>query len=211
MGVGRMSAGWMGAAMLLLAMRAEAAIVSGWNLNGIDPTQNTVVDATAGSGSLDFSGLGATASVLQGTTLGAMKGELAGESLVAVGTLANQTSFRFDFDRTGFEGLALSFATRRSATGASMNRVECWTGLAWETVLAFSSNATTWELVSVKLSALDASDGGYASIRFVIDGATSSSGSLRFDNILVTGSAVPAPGALALVGLAGACARRRRG
>lgn len=195
---------------LLAAVGAEAAIVAGWNLNGIDPTQNTVVGASAGAGSLDFGGLGATASVLQGTTLGALKGELAGDSLVAIGTLANQTSFRVDFDRTGFDGLVLSFATRRSATGASMNRVECWTGLAWETVASFGSNASAWELVTVKLSALDASDGGYASIRFVLDGATSSSGSLRFDNISVTGVAAPAPGAIALLGLAGLSARRRR-
>ena len=195
---------------VVVAARADAAIIAGWNLNGIDPTQNTVVGSTTGSGSLDFSGLGATASVLQGTTLGAMKGDLAGDSLVAIGTLANQTSFRIDFDRSEFSGLVLNFATRRSATGASMNRVECWTGLAWETVASFSSNPSTWEIVSVKLAALDASAGGYASIRFVLDGATSSSGSLRFDNIVVSGSLVPAPGAIALLGLAGLSARRRR-
>ena len=91
-----------------------------------------------------------------------------------------------------------------------MNRVECWTGLAWETVASFSSNPSTWEIVSVKLAALDASAGGYASIRFVLDGATSSSGSLRFDNLVVSGSLVPAPGAIALLGLAGLSARRRR-
>lgn len=198
------------AAALFAAAGAAASVVAAWNLNGIDPAQNTVVDATAGSGTLDFSGLGATAGVLQGTTLGALPGELAGESLVAVGTLANQTSFRFDFEATGWENLMLSFATRRSATGASMNRVECWNGLAWETVTSFASNASTWELVTVKLSAIDASTGGYASVRFVLDGATSSSGSLRFDNIAVTGTAAPAPGALALLGLAGIASRRRR-
>lgn len=198
------------AAALFAAAGAAASVVAAWNLNGIDPAQNTLVDATAGSGTLDFSGLGATAGVLQGTTLGALPGELAGESLVAVGTLANQTSFRFDFEATGWENLMLSFATRRSATGASMNRVECWNGLAWETVTSFASNASAWELVTVKLFAIDASTGGYASVRFVLDGATSSSGSLRFDNIAVTGTAAPAPGALALLGLAGVASRRRR-
>jgi len=198
------------AAVLLAASRAEAGVVVAWNLNGIDPAQNTLIEANAGSGSLDFSGLGATAGVLQGTTLGALQGDIAGESLVAVGTLANQTSFRFDFDATGWESLLLTFATRRSATGASMNRVECWNGLAWETVASFTSNATTWELVTVKLAAIDASNGGYASVRFVLDGATSSSGSLRFDNIAVSGTATPAPGAVALLAVAGAASRRRR-
>lgn len=193
-----------------MATRAEAAVVASWNLNGIDPLQNTVIGASTGVGTLDFGGLGATASVLQGTTLGALKGEVAGDSLAAIGTLANGTSLRLDFETSGHQDLVVSFATRRSATGASSNRLECWTGLAWETVLNFSSNATTWELVSVKLSGLGVSAGGYASMRFVLDGATSSSGSLRFDNISVSGSAVPAPGALALLGLAGCVVRRRR-
>lgn len=193
-----------------VATRAEAAVVASWNLNGIDPLQNTVIGASTGVGTLDFGGLGATASVLQGTTLGALKGEAAGESLAAIGTLANGTSLRLDFETTGYQDLVVSFATRRSATGASSNRLECWTGLAWETVLNFTSNATTWELVSVKLNALGISEGGYASMRFVLDGTTSSSGSLRFDNISVSGSSVPAPGALALLGLAGCVGRRRR-
>jgi len=193
-----------------VATRAEAAVVASWNLNGIDPLQNTVIGASTGVGTLDFGGLGATASVLQGTTLGALKGEVAGESLAAIGTLANGTSLRLDFETTGYQDLVVSFATRRSATGASSNRLECWTGLAWETVLSFTSNATTWELVSVKLNALGISEGGYASMRFVLDGTTSSSGSLRFDNISVSGSSVPAPGALALLGLAGCVGRRRR-
>jgi len=193
-----------------VATRAEAAVVASWNLNGIDPLQNTVIGASTGVGTLDFGGLGATASVLQGTTLGALKGEVAGDSLAAIGTLANGTSMRLDFETTGYQDLVVSFATRRSATGASSNRLECWTGLAWETVLNFTSNATTWELVSVKLNALGISEGGYATMRFVLDGATSSSGSLRFDNISVSGSSVPAPGALALIGLAGCVGRRKR-
>ena len=190
--------------------RAQAALVASWNLNGIDPLQSTVVGASAGVGTLDFGGLGATASVLQGTTLGALKGEVAGDALAAIGALANGTSMRLDFATAGYQNLVLNFATRRSATGASSNRLECWTGLAWETVFSFSSNASTWELLTVKLAPIPAFDGGYASMRFVIDGATSSSGSLRFDNISVSGTPAPAPGALALLGLAGFVSRRRR-
>lgn len=195
---------------VVLGARAQAAVVASWNLNGIDPLQNTVVGASTGVGTLDFGGLGATASVLQGTTLGALKGEVAGDALAAIGTLANGTSMRLDFATAGYQNLVVSFATRRSATGASSNRLECWTGLAWETVFSFASNATTWELLSVNLAPMPAFDGGYASMRFVIDGATSSSGSLRFDNISVSGTPAPAPGALALLGLAGCISRRRR-
>lgn len=197
-------------AVLSFAGSARAAVIAAWNMNGVDPLQNTVFAATTGSGTLDFGGLGATASVLQGTTLGAQKGELAGDSLAAIGTLANGTSMRLDFETTGYQDLLVSFATRRSATGASNNRLECWNGLAWETVLQFASNSAAWELMSVKIAPMPSLETGFASMRFVVDGATSSSGSLRFDNISVSGTAVPAPGAIALLGLAGCVARRRR-
>jgi len=82
--------------------------------------------------------------------------------------------------------------------------------MGWASALAFSSNSTAWELITVKLVGASGVDDGFASLRFVLDGATSSSGSLRFDNISVTGTATPAPGALALLGLAGCASRRRR-
>jgi MYXO-CTERM domain-containing protein len=197
-------------AALAIAVGANGAVIAAWNLNGVDPLQNTVFGATTGAGTLDFSGLGASASTLQGTVLGAQKGELAGEALAVVGTLGNGTSMRLDFETFGYRDLTLSFATRRSATGASANRIEYWSGFTWLTAAEFTSNATTWEVVTVKLATADFLEKGYASLRFVLDGATSGSGSLRFDNISVSGSAVPAPGALALLGLAGCAARRRR-
>lgn len=189
---------------------AQAAVVASWNMNGIDPLQTTVMVATNGTGWLDFGGLGSTASALQGTTLGAQKGEVAGDALAAIGTLSNGTSLRVDFETIGYRDLTVSFATRRSATGASSNRLEYWDGMGWATALAFSSNSTAWELITVKLVGASGVNDGFASLRFVLDGATSSSGSLRFDNISVTGTATPAPGALALLGLAGCAARRRR-
>lgn len=198
------------ASSYLVADGAQGAVIAAWNLNGVDPLQTTVFAATTGAGTLDFSGLGASASALQGTALGAQKGELAGESLAVVGTLGNGTSMRLDFETFGYRDLTLSFATRRSATGASANRIEYWSGFTWLTAAEFTSNATAWEVVTVKLAAQDFLEKGFASLRFVIDGATSSSGSVRFDNLSVSGSAVPAPGALALLGLAGCAARRRR-
>jgi MYXO-CTERM domain-containing protein len=115
-----------------------------------------------------------------------------------------------DFQTVGYLDLVLSFATRRSATGAAANRVEYWTASGWVTAAKFTSNATAWELVSLKLAAGDFLANGSASLRFVVDGATGSTGSIRFDNISVSGSAIPAPGAIALLGLAGVLSRRKR-
>lgn len=193
-----------------IAGSARGSVVASWNMNGVDPLQTTVLNAASGTGWLDFGGLGSTASVLQGTTLGALKGEAAGDALAAIGTLANGTSMRVDFETIGYRDLSVSFATRRSATGASVNRLEYWDGMAWVTALQFASNSAAWELLTVKLAGADELEDGIASLRFVIDGATSASGSLRFDNLVVTGTATPAPGALALLGLAGCVSRRRR-
>ena len=143
------------ASSYLVAAGAQGAVIAAWNLNGVDPLQTTVFAATTGAGTLDFSGLGASASALQGTALGAQKGELAGESLAVVGTLGNGTSMRLDFETFGYRDLTLSFATRRSATGASANRIEYWSGFTWLTAAEFTSNATAWEVVTVKLAAQD--------------------------------------------------------
>jgi MYXO-CTERM domain-containing protein len=48
-------------------------------------------------------------------------------------------------------------------------------------------------------------------IRFRATGAASgSSGSNRIDNVIISGDAVPAPGAVALLAVAGLASRRRR-
>ena len=59
------------------------------------------------------------------------------------------------------------------------------------------------------LATLSALDGAAtAFLRVTFDGATSSTGNNRLDNIQF--NAIPAPGAIALLGLAGLAARRRR-
>jgi MYXO-CTERM domain-containing protein len=43
-----------------------------------------------------------------------------------------------------------------------------------------------------------------------VNGASNSGGNNRLDNIIFSADAVPAPGAMALLGVAGLCANRRR-
>ncbi len=196
--------------MGLAAASAHGSIVAAWNLNGIDPAAGMSYAATTGTGTLDFASIGAGASVLQGTTLGGQTGELAGDALAAIGTVSNGTALRLDFETTGYTDLVVSFATRRSSTGASANRLEYWNGLGWTSVLDFASNTTAWELVTLKLNPADFMGTDFAALRIVVDGATGSTGSIRFDNLTIAGNAVPAPGALALIALASCVARRRR-
>ena len=191
--------------------RADAALIAAWNLNALDPASSVVLPASSGVGTLDCGPLGAGLGLMQGTTLGAQAGELAGSALAVVGSVYNQASFRVELATDGFTDLAFSFATRRSSTGFASNRIEYWSGLGWRTIANFSSNATAWELQSYSLASTGATGNGFLTLRFVIDGATGSTGSIRFDNIAVTGTPVPAPaGAIALLGLAGCVSRRRR-
>ena len=190
---------------------AEASVIGAWNMNGVDPTISTAFAATTGAGTVDFSGVGTGASVLQGTTLGAQTGELAGDALAVVGTVANGTAIRLDFESFGYQNLVLTFATRRSATGFGNNHVEYWSGLGWTSIGSFNPSTTAWEVQTFDLSSLSLLENNFATLRIVIDGATGSTGSIRFDNFTLSGDAVPAPaGAFALIGLAGCAARRRR-
>lgn len=198
-------------ALGLAGSRADAALIAAWNLNGFDPVSGPLVSASTGSGTLDCTGLGTGLGLMQGTTLGAQPGEAAGNALAVVGNTYNQASFRVEVATDGYTDLALSFATRRSSTGFASNRIEYWSGLGWRTLTTFSSNATAWEVQSHSLANLGAVGDGYLTLRIVIDGATGSTGSIRFDNFAVTGNAVPAPaGAIALLGAAGLVSRRRR-
>jgi MYXO-CTERM domain-containing protein len=57
-------------------------------------------------------------------------------------------------------------------------------------------------------SNLDASATAY--VRLTFSGASSASGNNRLDNFIFSADAVPAPGALALLGVAGLASGRRR-
>lgn len=188
------------------------SVVAGWNMNAIDPaTGDGTIGASVGNGWCDHRAFGTGASALLGTALGALEGDPAGESLSIAGSTHNGSALVLAFDTTGYRDLSLSFAVRRSSTGFAQSRIEYWTGFAWSAVEAFDASTSGWEVRTVDLSKYAALEDGGASLRFVVDGATSGSGSIRFDNIVVSGSMVPAPGAaaLALAGL-GLATRRRR-
>ncbi len=163
-----------------------------------------------GNGTLDFTSFGTGATSLGGTDLNAQASVLAGDSLGLSGMSHNGAFAQIDLSTAGMADLSLSFATRRTATGFSNNRVEAWIGGSWTLVSTFSGPTTTWEVITVDLSALNALENGLASLRLVFDGATSGSGNIRIDNLTIEGSAVPVPGAVALLGLAGVLGTRRR-
>jgi hypothetical protein len=195
------------------ASPASAGLVAAWNMNGIAPSVSTSLFASSGKGVIDLGGpdgFAGGAGTLAGTTLGALEGDLAGDALSVSGMAYNGKAMRIDVATAGLRDLVFGFATRRSSTGFASCRIDCWDGLMWVPVTSFAPSSVAWEIVSVDLSSFDMLEDGQASLRVVLDGATSSTGSMRFDNLALSGSTVPAPGALALLAVAGCATRGRR-
>lgn len=189
---------------------ASAEVVAYWHFNGFDPANGPVVAASSGSGSLDCSSFGTGLTAFGGTDVNALEGVVAGDSLGLTGSSHNGSIAQFNVGTAGFADLTLSFAARRSSTGFGNDRLEALVSGVWTLVTTFNPSTVAWTSVSINLSDYDTLENGNAAFRMVFDGATSGSGTVRFDNVTVSGSAVPAPGAMALVGLAGLVGSRRR-
>lgn len=198
------------AAVMAIGAAGTAAgdVVAHWNFNGFGSETGTV-PATVGTGSFDFRGVLGGASSMTGTVLNGLTGAVAGEAFGVVGSAYNGRYVQIDFTSLGQPDLSLSFATRRSGTGFSNNRIDALLDGAWTTVASFNPSSTDWGVFSVDLAAAGVAAGA-ASLRIVFDGATSSVGSVRIDNLSVMGTPVPGPGALSVAALATAVAGRRR-
>ena len=128
----------------------------------------------------------------------------------------------------GYSGVSISWDQTRSGTGpATFDAVMSVDGGAnWTTILAGYSviqaglagtNTTSWSSVTPQaaftLTAVaSAAANGQANVLFRLRSTvtTAAAGTNRVDNIVVSGTAIPAPGALALLGVAGLIGARRR-
>jgi hypothetical protein len=131
------------------------------------------------------------------------------------------------FDTVGYTSVNFSWDMTRSSTGPATWVIEMSVNggsfvslidnFALSSSISFSSttyNPAATTTVSLGALADDAST-VTVRIRALVDGVNSTGafapgGTARIDNILVNGNLIPAPGAVALLGLAGLAARRRR-
>ena len=143
--------------------------------------------------------------------------------------------YQASFSGTGYTGLSFAWDFTRSTTGPAT-----WTvimsvdgGTNWSTLMATYTpivnsatptgagtwNTSTYIAAYTSSIALGASADNASSIivrvQALVDPVNSSGtyqagGTARIDNVFVNGTAVPAPGAVALLGVAGLAARRRR-
>lgn len=188
------------------------------------------LDGTNGSGNFFVPASGTTNTELNafgGTTVNAdtsigMSTVTTGAAALAVlgglGQAANGKSIVFAFSMSGYQDLTISYATQRTSTGFTTQLLEYSTdGISWSLIgsntaiqSSFSATSTPAGVATV-FSGISGLDGAAtAFVRMTLTGATSSSGNNRFDNIVLSAQLIPAPGAVALLCVAGALGARRR-
>jgi len=200
----------MGAAGLLLgACRAQAEVVAAWHFNGLGGSVPAELAADVGQGSADFGAFTGGLGSLTGTDVNALSGHEPGQSLTITGSGQNGKGVQLTVRTAGMRQLSLSLAARRSSSGFAQTFVEVWDGENWIVAGQFSANTTQWQQHQFSLADFAHAENGTAWLRLRVEGATSGSGNMRVDNLRVEGTAVPAPGGAAAVGVAAALVGRR--
>ena len=182
---------------------ASAEVVCGWNFNSID-REATSVSADHGTGLLDLTAIQDSNAVFEGTGLNAYEKDAAGTAIGIRGLGANGKWVELVFSADG--PMELTFAYRATPSGFDENQVMLLEGDDWITVGSFGGAEAdgSWHEQMLVLPERK----GDTRLRLLVDGAESSSGTIRFDNLRV--QAVSAPSALLACGTGCMVLRQRR-
>ena len=208
-------------AVIATASAASADVIAGWSI----PT--AVTATTAATYSYGAANLGAlvSGSMLSGTHSSA---STAWSSPAGNGSTYALSSngwnvgdyYQISLATTGYSAVSVAWDQTRSGSGpAGFEAVlSVDGGSTFSSLGSYTVNAVTW---SASAPVTTSSFGSVASaadnqasviIRFkvVTAGTSTTTGTNRIDNIVVSGTAIPAPGAIALLGVAGLVGARRR-
>ena len=216
------------AATSLISMSASAAVIASWSMATAIPAATTGTSYNYGvanggefaSGTMLSSGHAAAATTYSSPTGNGSTYAFSSNNW-AIGDY-----YQVSVSTIGYSGVSISWDQTRSSTGpATFDAVMSVDGGAnWTTILAGYSviqaglagtNTTSWNsttsqaaftLTAVAGAAADERANVLFRLRSTV--TTTAAGTNRIDNFIV--SAVPAPGAIALLGLAGLIGRRRR-
>lgn len=183
---------------------AAAEIVAAWDFDNVEPGSLTV-DASHGFGVIDLGSLGAVSTTFQGTTLNAPFDWGPGNALAFVGAPSEGGGMTISVDDV-VGPVAVSFAARRSPTGARWVDAEFWDGRGWVPAATFETGGD-WMVHAFEVPKPSELDRVF--MRLTPAGTESPNGTIRFDNLVIE-SAVPSPGGVALAAIAGSRGRRRR-
>lgn len=201
------------------AMNANADLVACWNFNSYAGGSSSIA-ADQGSGTLNLSMWGGPLASTSGTTMNAMPGDPAGNALQLQrgnpGPGGNGTPIEFVFSMSGFQDLTVSFATVIVGNFAHAFTTGSWEwsidGISFNAIAGnTAATSMSWEMHTVDLSSIAAlNDATTVTLRYTLDGAGHQNGRVALDNVQLNASLIPAPGALALLGVAAFVGVRRR-
>ena len=216
------------AATSLISMSASAAVIASWSMPTAVPAATTGTSynyGAANSGELTSGTMLSSAHAVAATTYSSPTGNGSTYSL-STNNWTIGDYYQVSVSTIGYSGVSISWDQTRSSTGpATFDAVMSVDGGAnWTTILAGYSviqaglagtNTTSWNsttsqaaftLTAVAGAAADEQANVLFRLRSTV--TTTAAGTNRIDNFIV--STVPAPGAIALLGLAGLIGRRRR-
>ncbi|HKG77826.1 MAG TPA: PEP-CTERM sorting domain-containing protein [Pyrinomonadaceae bacterium] len=194
------------------AARADELAV--WNFNDSD------LNVDHGNGTLTSSLNVVNVLFAAGTTNNARQGDIAGQALSLQGGTGNANNGRnltFNVSTLGFSNIIVSFATQGTSTGFNSNQFQYSLdgisfvdfGPPYVPLTAFGAVPLVFSLSSI----LALNNNPNAAFRIVFNGATSSTGNNRIDNVVFEGTngSVPEPTTVLLLlsGLGGLYKMRR--
>lgn len=200
------------AGLLTVPGVARADEIALWNFNDM----NVIVDR--GAGTLTTTANPANVGFSSGLSLQAQMGDPAGSSLAIQNARNNGSILELHVSTVGFDSIGFRVAFQRNATGFNLLTAQySIDGINFNPLV--STNGIPDEpaegFVLVFFNSPSVLDNQpLFTIRMIVDGASSDTGLIRLDNILISGTptAVPEPATLLLMGtgLFGAVAARRR-
>ena len=215
----------------LISLSSSAATIASWSITTAFPTGagSVPVGTTYSVGQADSGELVAGTSLTSVHALAAATYTSPAGNGSTYAFSSNNWSigdyYQASMSTSGFESISVSWDQTRSATGPtsfemifSVNSGANWsTGFAYTVLQSGGGGApATWSttvynsIYTSSQSLLGAENASSVLVRFRALVAGASSGSNRIDNVVFSGNLVPAPGAIALLGLAGLIGRRRR-
>jgi MYXO-CTERM domain-containing protein len=221
-----------GAIAVALVSSADGAMIAGWSITTAFPTGagNVPTGNTYSVGAADQGDQTAGSELSSYHTLAAATYTSPAGNGSQYAFSSNNWSigdyYEARVSTANFANISVSWDQARSSTGPaafelifSVDGGSSWTNVAAYTVLQSGGggapgtwSSSTYNALYTNSQALAGAEGAsQLIIRFRATGAASgSSGSNRIDNVIISGDAVPAPGAVALLAVAGLASRRRR-